>query len=139
MTQPQSGPPGSEPWRLDTAPQAAVDLPLSPAAAGRAAGDVSTVLLIRAVVAGLAAVLLLGGAVVLFRHGVRPDLFPPFAGGAGTEVTRYSGPWIGGAAGLALLGVLALTSGGIDLFRWIRFRRSATIPVQPGRSPAGPR
>ena len=109
---------------MDTAPQAAVDLPMSPAEAGRAAGDVSTVLLIRFVVAGLAAVLLLVAAVLLFDHGVRTDHFPSFVTGVSTSITRYSGPWIGAAAGLALLAGLALTSCGVDLFRWSRLRRT---------------
>ncbi len=109
---------------MDTAPQAAIDLPISPTEAGRAAGDVSTVLLVRFVVAGLAAVLLLVAAVLLFRHGVRTDHFPSFVSGVTTSITRYSGPWIGAAAGLALLAGVALTVGGVDFFRWLRLRRT---------------
>jgi hypothetical protein len=112
---------------MDTAPQAAVDLPMSPIEAGRAAGDVSTVLLIRFVVAGVAAVLLLVGAVLLFDHGVRTDHFPSFVSGVSTSITRYSGPWIGAAAGLALLAGLALTSCLVDLFRWSRLRRTERV------------
>ncbi len=112
-------------WRVDTAPQSVVDLPASPTDAARAADDVSTVLLIRAVVAGLGAVALLVVAVLLFDHGVRPDNFPSFTTGARyTVITRYSGPWIGGAAGVALLAGLSFTSFGVDLFRRIRLQRA---------------
>lgn len=126
MTLPESGRSGSDlpDWQVETAPQPVVDLPMSPAAAGRAAGDMLTALLIRSIVAGAAAVLLLVGAVLLFDHGVRPDHFPSYVSGTPTVITRYSGPWIGAAAGLALLSALAFTSCGIDLFRWARLRRA---------------
>lgn len=113
---------------LDTAPQAAVELPLSPRAAGRAAGDVSTVLLVRSAVAAVATVLLFVVAGLLFAHGVRDDAFPPYlAGQKSTMITRYSAPWIAGAAGCALLGGLAFVSCGVDLFRRLRLQR--TLPV----------
>lgn len=117
--------PGVDPLpTADTAPQEAVDLPAS-SAAGRADGDVSSVLLIRAVVAGVAAVLLLAIAVVLFRNGVRPNRFPPYVAGVErTFITRYSGPWIGGAAGVAVLAGLSFVSFGVDLFRRIRLQRT---------------
>ncbi len=128
---PEPAVPESERWRVDTAPQAAVDLPMSDAEADRAARDVSTVLLIRTLVAGAAAALLLVAAVLLFDHGVRTDLFPSFVSGITTSITRYSGPWIGAAAGLALLAGLALTSCTVDLFRWARLRRAARPPARP--------
>ena len=110
---------------LNTAPQAAVEFPLSPKAAGRAAGDVSTVLLVRSIVAGAATVLLVVVAVLLFDHGVRDDTFPPYLSGAkSTTIVRYSAPWIAGAAGCALLAGLAFVSFGVDLFRRIRLQRA---------------
>lgn len=128
-----SGPPASDPWRRtwdgrtedDTAPQQAVDLPAATGSPDGAAKDVAAVLLLRSILAGAATVLLLVAAVLLFRHGIRRNDFPPYATGTTrTVIERYSGPWIG-AAGLAiLLAGLCLTSCGADLFRRIRLRRS---------------
>lgn len=112
-------------WSLDTAPQPAVNVPLSPAAVGRAAGDVSSVLLIRTIVAVAATVVLVLAAVLVFRHGVRDDHFPPFLRGQSTTIiTRYSAPWMVGAAGAALLAGLSFTSFAVDLFRRIRLQRA---------------
>ncbi len=105
---------------------------MSAAAEGRAVGDVSTVLLIRVLVAALAGIGLATAAVLLFRHGVRPDHFPAVVTGTETVITRYSGPWIGAAAAAALLAGLALTSCCVDLFRWARLRR-ARRAVAPDR------
>lgn len=108
---------------VDTAPQPAVRM--SDVAVGRAAGDVSSVLLIRAVVAAVATVVLLVVAALLFAHGVRPDNFPSYVSGTTrTVITRYSAPWIGGAAGIALLAGLAFTSSAVDAFRRVRLQRA---------------
>ncbi|QNK82810.1 hypothetical protein [Nakamurella sp. PAMC28650] len=115
----------TEQQNLDTVPQMAVDAPLSVAAAGRAAGDVSSVLLIRTIVAAVATIVLVVAAVLLFRHGVRPDHFPAFLSGTtSTVITRYSAPWIAGAAGAALLAGLCFTSVTVDLFRRVRWQRA---------------
>ena len=124
MTLPESGQTSSERWQEETAPQAAVDVPMSAAAAGRAAGDVSTVLAIRVLVAAVATIGLSTAAILLYRHGVRPDHFPTGITGLDAVVTRYSGPWIGAAAATALLAALSLTSCIVDLFRWARLRRA---------------
>jgi hypothetical protein len=83
------------------------------------------VLLVRSVFAGAATVLLALAAVLLFRHGIRPNDFPPYAAGTKrTVIERYSGPWIG-AAGLALMVAgLCATSCAADLFRRVRLQRS---------------
>jgi hypothetical protein len=130
-----SGPPASDPWRRtwggptedDTAPQQAVDLPLPTGSPDGAAKDVATVLLVRSLLAALATVVLIVAAVLLFRHGVRPNDFPPYATGTTrTVIERYSGPWIGAAGLAALLAGLCLTSCGADLFRRVRLQRSRT-------------
>jgi hypothetical protein len=109
----------------DTAPQPAVEVPLSATEAGRAAGDVSSVLLIRALVGAFATVVLLAGAVLLFRHGIRSDTFPPYVSGTtSSTVVRYSAPWIAGAGGAALLAGLSFVSFSVDLFRRIRLQRA---------------
>ena len=128
-----SGAPASGPWQRiwddrtaeDTAPQQAVDLPPSTRSPDGAAKDVATVLLVRSVLAAVATVLLLVAAVLLFRHGVRPNDFPPYATGTTrTVIQRYSGPWIGAAGLAAVLAGLCLTSGSADLFRRVRLQRS---------------
>jgi hypothetical protein len=109
----------------DTAPQQAVDLPPPTGSPDGAAKDVAAVLLVRSILAGAATVLLLVAAVLLFRHGVRPNNFPPYATGTTrTVIQRYSGPWIGAAGLAALLAGLCLTSCGADLFRRVRLQRS---------------
>jgi len=108
----------------DTVPQRAVDFPMSDATAARAVQDVASALLIRAIVAAGATVLLMVATVQLFRHGIRPDNFPPFlAGTTRTVITRYSPPWIAGAAGTAVLAALSFTSFSADLFRRVRLQR----------------
>jgi hypothetical protein len=115
----------TDPTNFDTAPQLAIDVPLSAKAVGRAAGDVSTVLMVRSVVAALGTVALVVAAVLLFRHGVRGDHFPPYVSGASsTVITRYSAPWIAGAAGAALLAGLSFSSVAVDFFRRLRLQRA---------------
>ena len=77
--------------------------------------------LLRAVIAGILAVLAGAVAWLLLRHGVRTDSFPPFlTGSQATPITRYSGPWITAAAGAALLAALLLLSALFDVIRWSR-------------------
>jgi hypothetical protein len=77
--------------------------------------------LLRAVIAGILAVLAGAVAWLLLRHGVRTDSFPPFlTGSQATPITRYSGPWITAAAGAALLAALLLLSALFDAIRWSR-------------------
>jgi hypothetical protein len=130
-----SGPPASDPWRRtwdgrtedDTAPQQAIDLPVEPASPDGAAKDVASVLLLRSILAAAATVLLLVAAVLLFRHGIRRNDFPPYATGTSrTVIERYSGPWIGAAGLAALLAGLCLTSCCADVSRRMRLRRSRT-------------
>jgi hypothetical protein len=61
--------------------------------------------------AGLA-VLFVVAAVVMARQAVVTDLYPPFLpGGQPTSITRYSGPWLTGAAAAVLAaGVSALAA-----------------------------
>lgn len=130
-----SGTSAAEPWRRtwdgrtedDTAPQQAVDLPPPTRSPDGAARDVSAVLLIRSILAGVATLLLVVAAVLLFAHGVRSNDFPPYAAGTTrTVIQRYSGPWIGAAGLAALLAGLCLVSCGADLFRRVRLQRSQT-------------
>jgi len=77
--------------------------------------------LLRAVGAVVLAVLAAAVAWLLLRHGIRTDAFPPFLSGApSTPITRYSGPWITAAAGVALLAALLLLLASIDVIRWSR-------------------
>ena len=122
MTDPQPSELSQTEFSQDTAPLQVVRL--SPVAAARAAGDVSSALLIRAIVAAVATVVLLVVAVLLFRHGIHNNAFPGYLDGQkSTEITRYSAPWIAGAAGVALLAGLSFTSFGTDLFRRVRLQR----------------
>ncbi len=64
-------------------------------------------------------------AILLIRHGVRDDAFPPFiTGGPDVVITRYSGPWIAGGSGLLLLGGLLVVSAATDLWRRRRLHRA---------------
>jgi len=72
-------------------------------------------------VALVAAVLAAIGAWLLLRNGIRTDAYPAFLPGTeSTGITRYSGPWLTAAAGVALVAALLLLSAGLDLLRWIR-------------------
>ncbi len=80
--------------------------------------------LVRAVLAIALALLAALAAWFLLRHGIRTDAFPPFiAGEQVTPITRYSGPWLTAAAGMALVAALFLLFGVIDLSRWSRAKR----------------
>ncbi len=99
----------------------------SPASSGRptdrAAGDVATVLLVRMVVALIGAAASVIGAVLLFRHSVRPQQWGPYLGDAPVTIQRISTPWLVGATGLLLLAGLLVTAVAADLVRWRRLRR----------------
>jgi hypothetical protein len=70
------------------------------------------------------AVLAAAAAWFLLRHGIRTDDFPPFIDGQpSTPITRYSGPWLTAAAGMALLAATFLLFAVIDLVRWTRAKR----------------
>jgi hypothetical protein len=79
------------------------------------------VLLIRSICTAIAAVVAAVGSWLLLQNGIRTDAYPAFLPGTeNTEITRYSGPWLTAAAGVALVGALLLLSSGIDLVRWYR-------------------
>ena len=60
-------------------------------------------------------------AIFLLRHGVRTDAFPPFIDGEqATQITRYSGPWLTAAAGMAVVAALFLLFAVVDLRRGSR-------------------
>lgn len=108
----------------DTAPLPAIDCPMSSAAAGRAAAQVASALLIRCVVAAVATVVFILLSILLFRHGVRADNFPAYQPGTTrTVIKRYSAPWIAGAAGTTLLAALCFASCSADLYRRARLQR----------------
>ena len=80
--------------------------------------------LLRAAIAVVLAVLAAAAAWFLLRHGIRTDDFPPFIDGQqSTPITRYSGPWLTAAAGMALLAALLLLFAVIDLVLWSRAKR----------------
>ena len=79
------------------------------------------VLIVRSGCATLAALVAAICAWLLIGHGVRTDAYPAFLPGTdSTGITRYSGPWLTAAAGVALLAALLLLSAGVDLLRWRR-------------------
>ena len=80
--------------------------------------------LVRAVISAVFALVSALAAWFLLRHGIRTDDFPPFiAGEQTTPITRYSGPWLTAAAGMALVAALFLLFAVIDLVRWSRAKR----------------
>jgi hypothetical protein len=84
---------------------------------------VAKVLLLRGILAVVAAAALIAGAVLLFRHSMRTDVFPSYSDDSkASYITRYSAPWIAGAAGALLLAGLSLTAGITDLVRRLRLR-----------------
>lgn len=79
------------------------------------------VLLVRWVSCGVAALLAAVSSWLLLRNGIRTDAYPAFLPGTETtEITRYFGPWLTAAAGVALVGALLLLSAVFDLVRWYR-------------------
>ncbi len=95
----------------------------------RAAGDVARVLVVRAVLALIGAVAAVVGAVAMWQRSMHDSDFGPYLGKTLTPVTRYSGPWIVGAAGLALVAGLLVVAAVTDSHRAIRLRRLS----RPGR------
>ncbi len=106
--------------------------PLDPAVAAAAQADTdgragAAGSLVRAVIAVVACIVSAVVAVLLVRHGIRTDEFPPFLPGTSeTPITRYSGPWITAGAGAALLAVLFLLFTVVDVVRWSRSRAGGT-------------
>lgn len=87
----------------------------------------SGVLVLRISLAALAAMGCLIGAVLAYRYALRPTDWGVFIEGDGsTIITRYSGPWLGAAAGLALLAGLLVVSLTTDSVRLHRLRRIGT-------------
>lgn len=83
--------------------------------------------LLRAVTATVLALLAGLAAALLLRNGIRTDDFPSFIDGApSTPITRYSGPWLTAAAGMALLAALLLLAASMDLVRWSSATGSST-------------
>ena len=79
------------------------------------------VLLIRSICAAVAAAVAAICSWLLLQNGIRTDAYPAFLPGTeNTEITRYSGPWLPAAAGVALVAALLLLSAGLDLVRWYR-------------------
>lgn len=103
-----SGPPSTE---YSTQPIPVVSTP-DPAA------KIAPVLLVRAALAVLAAIAALVAAFFLYRHGLSAHVFPAFVEGTDhTDVVRYRGPWIGGAALAVLIAGLLLIQTVLDLRR----------------------
>lgn len=93
-------------------------------AAGRAAGDVATVLVTRMLMSWLGALAALFGAVLLYRQSISSSLWGPYLPNSPkVTIVRYSTPWIDGAVGLTLLAGLLVTAAVADLVRWRRVRR----------------
>ena len=79
--------------------------------------------MVRALVSVVASIVFGVVALLLVRHGIRTDEFPPFlAGTAQTPITRYSGPWITAGAGAVLVAALFLLFAVVDVVRWSRSR-----------------
>ena len=79
------------------------------------------VLLIRSICTAVAAAVAAICSWLLLQNGIRTDAYPAFLPGfENTEITRYSGPWLTAAAGVALVAALLLLSAGLDLVRWYR-------------------
>jgi fructose 1,6-bisphosphatase len=94
--------------------------------AGRAAGEVATVLAIRMSVALLGAIAALAGVLVLYGHSMRSSQWGPYLPGeSAVTIERYSTPWLIGATGLALLAGLLVVAAVADFVRWRRVRRAA--------------
>lgn len=84
----------------------------------------ANLLILRAVLGLLGAAVAFVGGVLMWRHSMRDSNFGPFfADPAMTPVTRYSAPWIVGAAGLMLVAGLLVVAALSDGYRAIRVRR----------------
>lgn len=65
-----------------------------------------------------------------FAHGKRVDRWPAYVAGTDhTDVTRWSGPWIGGAVGLFMVGLLLITLALINLVRRVWLGRALSGSV----------
>lgn len=122
-----------------TAPQRAVPVRATPAGRRQAARDFDRALVIRDVLAGLAAVALIVAAVRLWDHGTRVDAFPyPVNGPSTAPLTHFSPPWLAAGALAALLAGLAVISVIADVVRVARWRLERVadhVTIHPG--PAG--
>lgn len=85
----------------------------------------ASVLLVRAGLAVLGAVIAGGGAVFLYRASMKSSQWGPFLADAGpVTIVRYSTPWIAAAAGAVLAAGLLVTAAVADLVRSRRIRRA---------------
>ena len=81
-------------------------------------------------------VLLIGGSAACYLIGQRVDSWPAYvAGTTHTDITRWSGPWIGAAVGLFVVGLPLIAAGAARLVR-MRYltagsRTSLSSPVGP--------
>ena len=123
---------------MTTAPQRAVPVQGTPAGRRRATRDLDRALVVRDVLAGLAAVALIVVAVLLWNHGTRVDAYSyPVNGPSTVPLTHFSPPWLAAAALAALLAALALISMVADVVRVSRWRQErARITFRS--TPAGP-
>lgn len=123
-----------------TAPQRVVPVRATPAARRQAARDLDRALVIRDVLAGLAAVVLIGAAVRLWGHGTRVDPFPVGINGATTApLTHFSPPWLAAGALAALLAglvVISVIADVVRVARWRQERGRITSRSAPARLPA---
>lgn len=79
------------------------------------------------------------GAILLYRHSMRPRQWGPYLpGDAPVTIERISTPWLIGATALVLLGGLLVTALAADLVRWRRVRRSLRRPPAGTTTPASP-
>ncbi|AZI58760.1 hypothetical protein EH165_12080 [Nakamurella antarctica] len=67
---------------------------------------------------GVVGLLTLVGAFASYRHSMAVNLFPAYlAAGDLTPITRYSPPWVAGAAGLLIVGGVLLMAAGVGFAR----------------------
>jgi hypothetical protein len=90
-------------------------------------------LLLRAVLAGLFAIVAAVLAVWLYRQGVSEHPFGPvLPNKTPTYVEQYSGPWIVGSAGALLLAGLLAVAASTDVRRMLAARRTPPVAVVAG-------
>lgn len=84
-------------------------------------------------------VLLIGSSVACYFIGQRVDSWPAYvAGTTHTDITRWSGPWIGAAVGLFVVGLPLIAAGAARLVRLRYLAAGARIPsAGAGLSSAG--